>query len=454
MSKPVTSPPEDPSRVQEVLTRHLRQRSPEVDRALDRADTAKGYQHWEDFRHRKTPEGWSAQDLWLLLAITRRPRRQLPLLRTKTGEPFGIHRSDPMVAALHRLDMREELWKSLSLAGEGPGSEVSYRLMAAIEEAHHSSAIEGAVTTRRRSRELIRAGAEPRNESERMVLNNFRTLERLTEWIESPLVPETVSAIHASVTQGTLAEGDVGRIRTDDDVRVWDRTTNEILHVPPRAKELPDRMERLCAFANAPDTDEDFLHPVVRAILLHHQLAYDHPFADGNGRTARALFLWGILRAGYAWFRSLSISRAVHRAQSSYYRSFLHVQSDRGDTTYFVRHQLRCIEREVEHLAEFLRRRARLESWVRTKDAVSGPLNTRQLALLEYALEHPEEGFTAKEHRQYHGVTQPTAWKDLTSMVEQGLLDERKAGRKSVYFPSRKLRRLAAERPSERTRGV
>ena len=238
----------------------------------------------------------------------------------------------------------------------------------------------------------------------------------------------------------------MGSIRTQDDVFVLDTQSSDVVYVPPSASELPGRLDRICEFANGESSDELFLHPVVRAILLHHQLAYDHPFADGNGRTARALFLWSILRSGYSWFRSLSISRAVHRARARYYRSFLYVQSDAGDVTYFVRQQMSCIEHEIERLAAFLERRAQLERWLLEKQAVAEGLNARQLALVEHALAHPEAAFTAGEHARYHGVTQPTAWKDLKTLSEMGLLKETKSGRKSIYRPSGKLRALTEER--------
>jgi len=321
-------------------------------------------------------------------------------------------------------------------------------LMAAIEEAHHSSAIEGAVTTRRQSRDLIRSGREPRGRSERMVLNNYHTIQRLDEWTQDPLTIERICEIQATVTARTLDDPrDEGRIRADDDVHILDARTKEVVYTPPPARELRGRVESLCTFANQSSSDELFLHPITRAILIHHQLAYDHPFADGNGRTARALFMWSILRSGYRWFRSLSISRAVNEAKAQYYRAFQYVQSDDGDTTYFVRQQLRCIEQEVDRLARFLERRAVLEHWLIAKNAISASLNARQLALVDHALGHPEAAFTATEHARYHGVTQPTAWKDLTTMVAQGLLEEGKSGRKSIYRPSGKLRKLIAKRP-------
>ncbi len=371
------------------------------------------------------------------------------LAAKERGKPFSLNPSDPLLAALHRIDNRSDLWAALQSVNAQDDS-VSYRLMASIEEAHHSSAIEGAVTTRRQSRELIRTGRQPRNRSERMVLNNFQTLEQLEQWSRLPLTSELLCTIQRSITADTLDdEQDVGRLRTDDDVHVIDGTTGNVNYTPPPARELARRMERLCQFANEESTDEAFLHPITRAILLHHQLAYDHPFGDGNGRTARALFLWSILRSGYHWFRSLSISRGVHRAREQYYRSFVHVQTDAGDVTYFVRQQLRCIEQEIQALARFLARRAQLERWLETKQAVTTSLNARQIALVEYALDHLDAEFTSLEHSQFHRVTKVTAWTDLKRMVREKLLRGKKVGRELHYLATPKLRDLAAHRPQE-----
>lgn len=431
------------------LIDRLRRPDEETARALiDRADSARGYLHWEDFRHRRLPQGWTHEQLWALVLINRRGKPIEGLL-DKTGSPFTLNRSDPLSAALHRIDTKEVLWKALRPGREAAeaSSDVSYRLRAAIEEAHASSAIEGAVTTRRQSRELLRSGRDPSNVSERMVWNSFQAIEQLDRWTVDPLAPELVLEMQTVITDGLLEPGDRGHLRRDDDVRIVDQHTGEVVFVPPPATELPARLEALCEFANAPVSDETFVHPVTRAILLHHQLAYDHPFADGNGRTARLLFMWSVLRSGYDWFRSLSISRAVNGARSRYYRAFQEVQTAGGDVTYFVRQQVRCIELEIQHLADFLSKRASLEAWLESKQAIESELNTRQLALVEHALQQPDTIFTTREHRQFHGVTQPTAWKDLTDLVQRGLLTESKQGRRSLYSTSKRLRSLARERP-------
>lgn len=445
MAKPVQPPPDWKDALPEALQAYDGGRNQPVQDVIAGVDERE-YLHWSDLRHRTTPSGVTPRQVWSVVKFLRTARlRPLERLLDKNGDPFRFDaRSDSTIASLHRIDKKEALWKEMP--AEGPDSSIGYRLMAAIEEAFGSSAIEGAVTTRRRSAELIRTGGVPRNESERMVLNNFRTLQMVDEWARAPLTVDRICEMQAAVTSGLLPEGDVGRIRRDDDVRIRDAETNEVVFVPPPASELPDRLARLCSFANE-TTDEPFVHPIVRAILLHHQLAYDHPFGDGNGRTARALFMWGMLRADYRWFRSLSISRAVLRSRARYYRSFQYVETDESDVTYFVRHQLDCIEHEIKHLARHLRGLVRIEQWLKERKAITTGLNTRQLALVEHLLDHPDETYTVEQHRRDHDVSQPTAWKDLKDLTAQRLLTEEKRGRLSVYSSSKKLAALAASDP-------
>lgn len=440
-----------------------------VREAVRAADGPKGYLHWDKLRHRPCPPGWTPEEIWTVVRVRRDFQgRPLPDLLQKDGRPFTLVESSPYRAALQRLGQPTELWSVVrellrledATAGWGKQTAVftrvddTYRIMAAFEEAYFSSAIEGAVTTQRQARELLRTQREPRDKSERMVLNVYRTVELLRERLEEPLRPDFIREIHATLTDGTLEDvADQGRFRGDDSVVISDSSSREVLYEPPPASELAERMDRLCAFANATNADDEFIHPITRAILLHHQLAYDHPFVDGNGRTARALFQWAVLRAGFPWFRFLSISRAIHRSRESYYRSFRYVQTDQGDLTYFVRDQLRCIEAELARFVSFLESRVRTAAWLRSKHEIEATLNDRQLALLEYALAHPTAEFSVPEHRRFHGVSQPTAYKDITSLIRAGLLHElRREGRRVIYGPTDRLVALARECPERHRR--
>lgn len=238
-----------------------------------------------------------------------------------------------------------------------------------------------------------------------------------------------------------MSDAEVGRFRrADETVTVQDVGTGDVLHVPPDTAALPARLEALCAFAN--DTSDDaFLHPVVRAIALHFALAYEHPFVDGNGRTARALFYWSMLRSQYGLTEFLSISRIIQRAPAQYSRAFLHVETDSGDLTYFVVHQLEVLRRAVDELREYLRIKG---EEVREADQLlraGAELNLRQRALLAHALRHPGRRYTIEWYRNENGVVYQTARTDLLALARAGLLDQAKAGRAFVFDVPQDLRK-------------
>lgn len=386
----------------------------------------------------------SADQAWVLVKFQRAASaRPLPF-RSRSGRPIQVVVTDPLRAALRRIDLHQDLLEAGLPGGNSPESE-TYSRRAFLEEAYFSSRIEGADTTRAVAREMLRTGRAARNRSEQMILNNYRALTELDEWAEEPLSPSLLCQIQEMVTEGTLDDPrDGGRVREDDEVRVVDRVTGEVVHVPPTHPELPERLERICDFANAPDDDESFLHPVVRAVLLHYQIAYDHPFGDGNGRTARWVFLWSLIRRPeYWWIRFLPVSRMIERVRASYYRAFQDAASDDFDATYLVRHQVRCVEQEMVDFGKFLRRRMELREHSRRRLKLEDHLNARQLALFDYLSRHPDAVFGQREHAGYHGVTLVTAGRDLNELAELGLL--KREGRKPiVYRPTARFRQIAA----------
>ncbi len=133
-----------------------------------------------------------------------------------------------------------------------------------------------------------------------------------------------------------------------------DSASYEILHDPPKAHELPDRIELFCEFANSQKHDPRFIHPVVKGILLHFWLAYIHPFADGNGRTARALFYWYMLANDYWLFEYLPISYHLKKSRAQYEKAFLYAEQDGDDATYFIVYHLKAIERALRSLQDYL----------------------------------------------------------------------------------------------------
>ncbi|HET9677344.1 MAG TPA: Fic family protein, partial [Solirubrobacterales bacterium] len=292
------------------------------------------------------------------------------------------------------------------------------------------------------AKDLLRSGREPRDRSERMILNNYRALQFVSGEMGDVLTPEILMELHRIVTDGTLKNPNAaGRLQRSEEERVavYDRDGGRRVHDPPPADQLPERMDLLCAFASEGDDSKRFIHPVIRAILLHFWLAYDHPFEDGNGRTARILFYWLMRNRGYWLVEYLPISRILRSAPAQYSRAFLETETDRGDTTYFLIHQLAVIEKAIDELHEYLRRK--MAEVKEVEELIHGTehFNHRQLSLLSDALRHPDRSYSLKGHAEIHRVTHETARSDLAGLVERELLTRRKLGREYSFEPARDL---------------
>jgi Fic family protein len=304
-----------------------------------------------------------------------------------------------------------------------------------MEEAIRSSQLEGATTSRHVAKDLLRSGREPKDRSERMILNNYRAMLFMRDMGET-LTPEIVLELQRILTDGTLDHPSAaGRLQTPDEERivVTDRQDGRVVHTPPPANQLPDRLRALCTFANEPVDSERFIHPVIRAILLHFWLAYDHPFEDGNGRTARALFYWYMRTHGYWLVEYLSISRILADAPAQYAKAFLLTETDERDATYFLIYQLDVVQRAVIELHGYLDRKVKEVRDVERLMRAGSGFNHRQLALLGHAIRTPGQGYTFHSHSASHGVTHETARNDILPLVRKGLLAQSRVGRRYVF---------------------
>jgi Fic family protein len=408
------------------------------------------YLHWDKLRHLKPPDGLSNEQWWLKTKLARSDElRRLPLT-DPGGNAFGYTLPDLVLRHLHRIDQRcgGEVAMDEVVTSEGEAGK-RFLVNSLMEEAIRSSQLEGATTSRVIAKELLRSGRAPKDRSERMIANNYRALQFMRDEMDGGLTPDSILELHRIVTEKTLDEpGAAGRLQRPGEPRVAVFEGEKRVHVPPPAAELPERLRLFCEFANEGDEGEPFIHPVVRAILLHFWLAYDHPFADGNGRTARILFFWAMHRSGYWLAEYLPISRLIRNAPAQYGRAFLETETDEGDTTYFLLHQLGLIERAIEDLHLYLQRKiAEQHAVERTLDTVEG-LNGRQLVLLTHAVKHPNHAYTLGGHAHSHRVTHETARSDLGDLAGRGLLVRHRRGRAYRFEPAadlpRRLRDLGA----------
>jgi Fic family protein len=402
------------------------------------------YLYWDRFKQFAMPEGVSSEDAWRLLKTVRAMSRRSTPVRDTHGHAFWFGMTEEMERCLH-VTTRQAAAGPVIAPHEtllGSDDRRRYMISSLMEEAIASSQMEGASTTRRVAKEMLRTARTPETRAERMILNNYATIQALRELTDEPLTPEVVVRIQQWLTEGTLDDpGDVGRLRTTDDVFVYAGESLEPAHVPPPSSSLPAELDRLCMYANEADNDgEPFEHPIIKAIVLHFWLAYLHPFADGNGRTARALFYLQMLKGGYWLFEFVSISRVILGKRGQYDRAYLYSEADGCDMGYFVTFHLHAIESALVSLWEYIERQAKEDAALSATLGRDRSINHRQRALLGRALEEPHTVFTVESHKASHGVAYATARDDLLDLVERGFLEKGRQGRKWVFVAAQDLR--------------
>jgi Fic family protein len=410
-----------------------------ISASMGPADAQGRYLHWDKLRHLQPPSGWSSEEYWWALKLARKNLyKKLPFI-DKLGKKFQFCLIDGILKELHWIDQNASGRIGMDKPVTNPHTRDTYLVSSLIEESISSSQLEGASTTRNVAKEMLRQGRKPQDQSEQMIFNNYQAMQFIREIQQEQLTPAMIFELHHLLTEATLDDArKAGRFRDEkDDIHVIDSTGSILLHTPPAASELPDRLEKLCRFANDLDGKE-FIHPVIRAIILHFMIGYDHPFVDGNGRTARALFYWSMARQKYWLMEFISISRIIKQAPAQYGKAYLYCETDDNDLTYFIIHQLEVIRKAIRALHEYLEKKAaELHAVEKRLDGseLQGQLNHRQLAILRHALDHPNAIYSIQEHQAAHKISYQTARTDLLTLSDHfKILNKRKYGNQFVFI--------------------
>lgn len=396
------------------------------------------YLHWDQLRHR-LPRDVSPQAVWSAVKIARLViARWLPL-KAANGSVFRYAVTDSMQQRLHQIDrLCGPRLDPAAFASTSTQREHYFVASLLMEEAITSAQLEGAATTRKAAKQMLETERPPRDEHERMIVNNYLLMKEALNSREEELSVDLIRRLHSIATRGTENPMVIpGMLRDSDDVIVQGQG-GEVVHQPPPAAELPERLQALCDFANAShDGPEAFIHPCVKAVILHFMLAYEHPFGDGNGRTARALFYWYMLKRGYWPFEYISISSLLRKAPVQYGISYLYTETDEFDLTYFVDYQIGIVERAIAAFLAHIERKKRefyeLMQWLEAT-GIQNQLNFRQGQLLRKAIRHPGRAFTVKEVANDFDVTENTARADLKKLAKLRMLAEVQEGKTALFL--------------------
>ncbi|MDP2560126.1 Fic family protein [Psychrobium sp. 1_MG-2023] len=404
------------------------------------------YLHWNQLKWRvPTAE---AKAIWATIKFKRALQMKTLNLVDDKGSPFVYSTPHSMEAKLHSV-IQIAGGSVATVAGHVASDQVQKKFLVSsliMEEAITSAQLEGASTTRAVAKKMLEEGREAEDEDERMIVNNFLLLKQAERMSSQPLTIDLILEFHRIATENTTENNVIpGEFREDNDIHVVD-SRGDIAHQPPCFTEIKDRLQAFCDFANANHDGKkggDFIPPVIKAIILHFMLGYEHPFRDGNGRTARALFYWFMLKHEYDLFKYISISKLLKDDPKGYGLSFIYTEKDQNDLTYFIDFQLDIILSAFEELQKYLQTKTDefnqvLEMLDDSK--FSGKLNFVQKDIIKKGTKEPGRIFTVKEIASSYEIGETSARTYLKKLVELKLILKTMDGRTTLYISPSDLR--------------
>ncbi len=444
----VEFPPADDAAALKIVTRFLAL-EPEA-----RKKTALGlyksenpeYLPWESLKYKNwLPDGFTAEEFWQLIRAIRVNEFKKTPLSDEKGQPFVWCRLDRYDEFLHQLDMA--MGGLHSRADHlGAKKQNHYYVDGLIEEAIASSQLEGAHTTRREALKMILESRDPADKHQRMIVNNHQAMQKIKhQWKDESLSLTLILDMHKLLTRDAIDNGHSGVFRKDEDgIVIQGQDSDEIAFVPPKMDCVEREIKNFIDFAND-DLGESFIHPVIKAIMLHFYFAWLHPFCDGNGRMARCIFYWYLLRKGYAAFAYIPLSMRIKESPKQYGLAYLYSEQDHNDLTYFIDYNIRQLLLAKKDYEAYLAGQG--DGVEETPLTLRGDyhFNDRHLQLIRHYMKDKTARTNVSSYSKVNQVTPVTAGRDLKYLEENELVRSEKKGRNVFYYATDKLLGLVIE---------
>lgn len=293
---------------------------------------------------------------------------------------------------------------------------------------HYSTSIEGNPLSPREVTNILLDDAIPTTKSEREVKNYFNGLNFVSVMAQShtPLSSDLLLELHARVMQDIEVKKP-GTFRTSGVIVGHRNMTGLVIkHNPPAhtSAEIKSRLDQLCEYMNQPST----LSPLILSGILHHEIAYIHPFFDGNGRVTRLLTAYYLLIHGYEVTKYFILDDYYDMDRIAY-SDKLH-SADSGDKTEWLEYYLEGITHSLQAAFERVR-----DLTGRHIESIKGSnrvlVTRREEDVLQIAIEYKK--IKTQDVVKNLKVSRQQAQSLLHNLVEKGIL-ERVGITKSSYY--------------------
>ena len=402
----------------------------------------KDYLYWDKIKYKTLPK-WikNNKELWGYIKFMRNLNYISPI-SDDNWDFFKFGELQFSKELLHEID------KNASGTFFTSFSETDKKMFIAngmLEEAISSSQLEWASTTTKNAEKMIKENRKPITDDEQMIMNNYQAMNYIkNDLVNKDLEESDLLYLQTILTKDTLDNKDEEwRFRTDKDSIIVE-FERKISHIPPNQKKLKKDIKLFLDFANNKWKFNTFVHPIIKAILIHFWIWYLHPFCDWNGRTARWLFYWYVLKNDYFGFSYIPLSTAIKNSKIDYAKSYIYSEQDDLDLTYFINYNLRKIKIALDKFREDVKEKFK-DSNSSLKKLNHLGLNSRQIKLMSHFLDNKDSFTNATIHQNYYRIARWTSISDLKYLEKKGYIYSIKSWRNVNYFPADNLEEIAQE---------
>jgi len=294
---------------------------------------------------------------------------------------------------------------------------------AVIRNAMGSTAIEGFVLSLPEVKALAKQSKISRklNISEKAVFNYLACLRYIQKYKKKKLLThQGIYHLHKIIGEGAVEHGPVGNYRTVQNYVV--NSTGNVIYTPPTPEKVSELIKDLLDWINR---ESEMQLPVISSGIIHYHFVEIHPFVDGNGRVARILGTWELLRRKFDTLHIFAIDDIIYEHKQSYYRAIQSVREKKGDLTNWLEFYLETIAESLDRAWK------RVISLPKTKELKRLVLTPKQEKLL--MLLRDSGHLTAKEISSALKVTVQGAHFILTPLIKAKIV-KRYGGRKTGKY--------------------
>jgi len=305
-----------------------------------------------------------------------------------------------------------------------------------IQDIVHTSEIEGEVL----NPELVRSSIATQLGLEYSgILNSDRQIDGIVEMMldatqnaNKTLDNERLFGWHNALFplgRSGLNKIKVGQWRTGDIQVVSGVLGREQVHFEaPKAEILEDEMTKFLTWLN--NTDD--LDSILKASIAHLWFITIHPFEDGNGRIARSITDMQLSKADGVNQRFYSMSKQINMLKKSYYSILEKTQKGERDVSDWIVWFLNCLKKAIISSSLIIDKVVQKHQfWQKNGVLIS---NDRQRKMLNKVLENFVGNLTTSKWAKMTKTSQDTALRDITDLVNKGILEKAKSGGRSTHY--------------------